>query len=149
RWRGSSAVRGGRPVCSPPPLLPTMIPIQHMRVKTSARARSGSAGFATPRRPGRMKPSAAPTAPRRTLAMTLLFTDPTYLKHDTGRHPETADRLRAVTARLEKTGLIERCTPGASRPLTEDEVARVHEPELIRQVKELAEAGGGRIDADT
>ena len=30
--------------------------------------------------------------------MTLLYTDPLFLKHDTGRHPETADRLRAEPA---------------------------------------------------
>jgi len=27
--------------------------------------------------------------------MTLLYTDPLFLEHDTGRHPENADRLRA------------------------------------------------------
>jgi acetoin utilization deacetylase AcuC-like enzyme len=81
--------------------------------------------------------------------MTLLFTDPLYLNHDTGRHPETAERLRAVTARLEKAGLTEKCARGASRPLTEADVARVHDAELIRRVKEAAEKGGGHLDADT
>ena len=38
--------------------------------------------------------------------MTLLFTDPLFLEHDTGRHVETADRLRSITARLEKVGLV-------------------------------------------
>ena len=34
--------------------------------------------------------------------MTLLYTDPLFLKHDTGQHPENAGRLRSITARLEK-----------------------------------------------
>src|SRR5437773_1839090 len=28
--------------------------------------------------------------------MTLLYTDPIFLEHDTGPHPETAERLRAI-----------------------------------------------------
>src|SRR5215831_5737892 len=58
--------------------------------------------------------------------MTLLYTDPIFLKHDTGRHPETADRLRSVTARLDKSGLDKKCTPGKYQPLAEETVAAVH-----------------------
>jgi acetoin utilization deacetylase AcuC-like enzyme len=81
--------------------------------------------------------------------MTLLYSDPLFLKHDTGRHPEAADRLRAVTARLEKAGLIKECTAGIYQPLAEETVAQVHSPKLVQAVKQLAEHGGGRIDADT
>ena len=49
--------------------------------------------------------------------MTLLYTDPLFLKHDTGRHPETADRLRSITKRLDKAGLIAKCTAGTYKPL--------------------------------
>src|SRR4051812_12591556 len=45
--------------------------------------------------------------------MTILYTDPLFLKHETGpRHPETAARLRSVTARLEKAGLVKKCVAG-------------------------------------
>ncbi len=81
--------------------------------------------------------------------MTLLYTDPLFLKHDTGRHPETADRLRAITARLEKAGLIKKCTAAQYTPLTEDAVSALHDPKLVQAVKQLAAHGGGRIDADT
>jgi acetoin utilization deacetylase AcuC-like enzyme len=81
--------------------------------------------------------------------VTLLFSDPLFLKHDTGRHPERADRLRAVTARLDKAGLAKRCTAGKYQPLTEEAVAKVHGPKQIEQVKQIAAHGGGRIDADT
>ena len=55
--------------------------------------------------------------------MTLLYTDPLFLQHDTGRHPETADRLRSVTAQLDKAGLAKRCTAGTYTPLTEEAVS--------------------------
>lgn len=81
--------------------------------------------------------------------MTLLYTDPLFLKHDTGRHPETSDRLRAITARLDKAGLIKKCTAGTYQPLAEETVAKLHSPKQVQSVKQLAEHGGGRIDADT
>jgi acetoin utilization deacetylase AcuC-like enzyme len=80
--------------------------------------------------------------------MTLLYTDPLFLEHNTGRHVETADRLRAITAGLEAVGLPARCVPGAARPLSVDEVAAVHAQEQIDLVRQ-ASSGGGRIDADT
>ncbi len=81
--------------------------------------------------------------------MTLLYTDPLFLQHDTGHHPETADRLRSVTARLEKAGLIKKCTPGTYTPLTEETVRKLHDAKQVQRVKQIAEHGGGRIDADT
>src|SRR5262245_13634114 len=81
--------------------------------------------------------------------MTLLYTDPLFLKHVTGQHPETPDRLRSITARLEKSGLNKKCTPGAYKPLTEEAVAQLHAARQIQSAKQLALHGGGRLDADT
>jgi acetoin utilization deacetylase AcuC-like enzyme len=81
--------------------------------------------------------------------MTLLYTDPLFLLHDTGAHPESAKRLKSITKRLEDSGLAKRCVPGAYQPLTAETVARVHKPEVIKLVKEAAARGGGRLDADT
>jgi acetoin utilization deacetylase AcuC-like enzyme len=81
--------------------------------------------------------------------MTLLYTDPLFLRHDTGRHPETADRLRAVTARLGRAGLPARCAAGAYRPLTEEQVAALHAPRQVQLVKAAAAQGGGHLDLDT
>ena len=36
--------------------------------------------------------------------MTLLYYDPIYLEHDTGGHPEKADRLRCIVKHLAGTG---------------------------------------------
>ncbi|HEV3263576.1 MAG TPA: histone deacetylase [Gemmataceae bacterium] len=81
--------------------------------------------------------------------MTILYSDPVFLKHDTGRHPEKAERLRAITARLAKSGLIDKCTAGVVQPLTEEAVAQVHGPRLVVQVKQLAAHGGGKTEPDT
>src|SRR5262245_32920610 len=81
--------------------------------------------------------------------MTLLYTDPLFLQHDTGPHPETADRLRAVHARLEKTDLPSRCRAGSYRPLTAETVAQIHSSRMVHSVEGMAAHGGGRIDPDT
>lgn len=81
--------------------------------------------------------------------MTLLYTDPIYLEHDTGRHPENADRLRAITAKLEAAGLPKRCAAGVFKPLSAEAVARLHGEKVVLAVQALAEHGGGPLDADT
>jgi acetoin utilization deacetylase AcuC-like enzyme len=81
--------------------------------------------------------------------MTLLYSDPLYLKHDTGRHVETADRLRAITARLDKVGLTKKCTVATSKPLTEEVVGQVHAGKMVTKVKQVTAHGGGHLDPDT
>jgi acetoin utilization deacetylase AcuC-like enzyme len=81
--------------------------------------------------------------------MTILYTDPLFLKHDTGRHPEHAGRLKAITARLEQTGLAKKCTPGEYKPLDEKTVATLHDTKMLVRAKQLAGHGGGRLDPDT
>jgi acetoin utilization deacetylase AcuC-like enzyme len=81
--------------------------------------------------------------------MTLLYSDSLFLKHDTGRHPETLERLRAIAGRLEKTGLAKMCTPGSFEPLSEEAVSRVHPRPQIHRIRQIAEAGGGFLDGDT
>jgi acetoin utilization deacetylase AcuC-like enzyme len=81
--------------------------------------------------------------------MTLLYTDPLFLKHETGRHVEVPDRLRSITARLEMAGLPKKCIAGTYQPLSEETVARVHAAKQVQQVKQVAAHGGGRVDADT
>src|SRR5262245_37875143 len=88
-------------------------------------------------------------ARRREEAVTLLYTDPLFLRHDTGMHPERADRLRSVTARLGKAGLIDKCAAGRYEPLTEEAVRQLHSARQVEAVRQLAEHGGGRLDADT
>jgi acetoin utilization deacetylase AcuC-like enzyme len=81
--------------------------------------------------------------------MTLLYTDPLFLQHETGRHPEHPDRLRAVRARLDAAGLPARCTAGTFVPLSVDEVEAIHSGPQTALIRETAESGGGRVDPDT
>ncbi len=76
--------------------------------------------------------------------------DEAFLKHDTGpRHPESARRLQAIAAQLEKTGLIKHLTPIAARPAEKDEVIRVHFPSHWDRVQKVCRDGGGLLDGDT
>jgi acetoin utilization deacetylase AcuC-like enzyme len=81
--------------------------------------------------------------------MTLLYSDPIFLKHVTGRHPECPDRLRTVIARLEAAKLIEKCRPGTFKPIEEQTVLAVHDAAVVDRAKKLAAHGGGHLDADT
>jgi acetoin utilization deacetylase AcuC-like enzyme len=81
--------------------------------------------------------------------MTILYSDPLFLQHETSSHPETAERLRWVTARLDVTGTAARCQAGTYLPLTEETVAAVHDPAMIERAKAVAQHGGGGLDADT
>lgn len=81
--------------------------------------------------------------------MTLLISDPLFLEHETGRHVEIPARLRAITNRLEQSGLIERCRRGSYVPLTPEAVAQAHDPVVIERARRVSQAGGGFLDGDT
>ena len=75
--------------------------------------------------------------------------DPIYLKHDTGQHVENAKRLETIISYLEHTGLIKQLTLIKPRPATVEELALVHQEQHISHIKEVANKGGGWLDADT
>ena len=79
----------------------------------------------------------------------ILYTDPCFQRHETGGHPESADRLRSIQARLESTDLPARFHTGRIRTATAEEIGRVHAPNYIRQVELWAAAGGGQVEPDT
>jgi acetoin utilization deacetylase AcuC-like enzyme len=81
--------------------------------------------------------------------MTLLYSDPRFLAHETGRHPERAERLRRVTARLSEKGIDSLCRRPACEPISIQRLARVHAPEYAAQIEAFANRGGGLIEADT
>jgi acetoin utilization deacetylase AcuC-like enzyme len=79
----------------------------------------------------------------------LLYTDPRFLDHETGRHPENPNRLRSITARLEKAALIQECTRRSFQRLPVEQVSESHDPQVAVRAKQVAESGGGYLDADT
>jgi len=83
-----------------------------------------------------------------------LIYHPDYLLHDTGGyHPESPLRLKAITGRLEETGLMRRLTvvrPDPPRPDLSDWMGRVHPTVHLNRMERLQpETGIARIDADT
>ena len=72
-------------------------------------------------------------------------------RHDTGwGHPEHVGRLRAVTRALRNDfDLFGALEHRESRHASEEELALAHDPAYVAMVRDLARAGGGRLDADT
>jgi len=81
--------------------------------------------------------------------MTLLYCPPCFLDHETGHHPESADRIRRIPARLEGAGLLQQCRQPDFQPATRRQLARVHSPAYIDEIWACAKSGGGEIEADT
>ena len=81
--------------------------------------------------------------------MTLLFSDPRFQEHLTGRHPESPQRLVAILEHLTKQQLVGRCTPGKFDFATHEQLLRVHTEAHVRHVEKFVADGGGRIEQDT
>ncbi len=81
--------------------------------------------------------------------MTLLVYDDLYLEHDTGDHPEGAERLASTRRHLETVGLWSRMTPLPARDASPEELARIHDPMYIEEIRLIASQGGGAPDPDT
>lgn len=70
------------------------------------------------------------------------------LAHDTGAHPESAERIRTIERYLDAADWLtwER---RASSPAAREALLRVHPARHLDAIEAMAAAGGGRIDADT
>jgi len=75
--------------------------------------------------------------------------DAIYLEHDTGDHPENAQRLEAVASYLRTSGVWDRLLQVQAKPASVDDLRRVHTTHLIDTVQRIAKAGGGAVDYDT
>ena len=81
--------------------------------------------------------------------MTLLLRSAEFLKHKTGKHPESPERLVAIESMLEKSGLGLKCDSVAWDALTEKELSQLHGPKQVEQIRQIAAHGGGKADPDT
>ncbi len=77
-----------------------------------------------------------------------LYYHPAYLEHDTGQHPESPDRLRAILAALAERdiGQEDLLKPQPADPSL---LAEVHDPAYIEALEQMARRGGGNWDLDT
>ncbi|MDJ1181066.1 histone deacetylase [Roseofilum sp. BLCC_M91] len=76
-----------------------------------------------------------------------------FLRHDTGRHPERAERLQAIADRLKSSPWSasldwQTPTPIEVRPAL-PWIEQVHTHDHIQRVREIAQKGGGLLDGDT
>jgi acetoin utilization deacetylase AcuC-like enzyme len=68
---------------------------------------------------------------------------PEFLEHDTGPgHPERADRLRAILARLERNRVLDALVRLAPEEAPLEALARVHAPAHIERVARFSAQGG-------
>ena len=69
------------------------------------------------------------------------------LAHDTGdRHPETADRIRAIRQALTKRHGVSYVE---ADPAAESRVTTVHDPDYVEEIRSFCRGGGGNWDPDT
>jgi acetoin utilization deacetylase AcuC-like enzyme len=75
--------------------------------------------------------------------------DEAYAEHDTGAHPEGADRVRSLVDHLRGTDLWPRLTVATPEPASIDDVLRVHTRQHVALIQRAARGGGMWIDPDT
>ena len=75
--------------------------------------------------------------------------DDVFLQHETGSHPERADRMIWTMALLHESGLLAGLPAIPARAAKADELALAHDPRYVAGVKRAAEQGGGWVDPDT
>jgi acetoin utilization deacetylase AcuC-like enzyme len=81
--------------------------------------------------------------------MTLLYMDSRFLSHETGNHPERAERIRLIPARLNETGLAAHCHRPEWQAVSRQRLQRVHSSRYINEVWSIAKSGGGEFDSET
>lgn len=83
--------------------------------------------------------------------MTLLYLDDRFLLHETGNHPESPERLRAILQRLQNSEILNdtRIQQFGGVRAQDDDVLRVHTASHIKSIRDFAAQGGGRIEVDT
>ena len=82
------------------------------------------------------------------MAPAVFFSHPASADHDTGAHPERAERIAAIERHLDEVGWFgfeRREPPRVARELLD----LCHSPGYVAALERFCAAGGGRIDDDT
>ncbi len=75
-----------------------------------------------------------------------LFTHPSSVEHEAGpHHPESPERIRAITAALETSPIGARADWVTAVPASEEQLQRVHPPAHLARLRQIAEGGGGAL----
>lgn len=81
--------------------------------------------------------------------MTILYSDPRFQEHLTGRHPESPQRLVAVLEHLTQQKLSGKCGKGEFAFASKAQLESVHTAAHVHRVEDFVADGGGRIEQDT
>ena len=83
-------------------------------------------------------------------APTGLVYHPDFLLHDAGpRHPERPERLKAIMAGLERSGLLEILVRIEPRPAAEQWLAQIHTSAYLKELEEATQQAPRQLDPDT
>jgi acetoin utilization deacetylase AcuC-like enzyme len=85
--------------------------------------------------------------------LSIIYSDQ-FLEHDTGSfHPEKPQRLTAIVKALKTVSWSDQIQWQQPTPIAKRDVmpwlTKLHEPEYIAKVKQIAHRGGGSLDPDT
>jgi acetoin utilization deacetylase AcuC-like enzyme len=81
---------------------------------------------------------------------TLIYRHDAFTGHDTGPwHPEHPNRVVAIDNELSWRGMLADRPVPTWRPVTDEQILRVHTPDLLARLEALHRSGGGEIDPDT
>ncbi|MEX5215475.1 MAG: histone deacetylase [Nitrospiraceae bacterium] len=85
------------------------------------------------------------------MARTGFVFDPQYLEHDMGYgHPESPERLRAITRQLESTGIMGRLFFIQPRSAEDQWITQIHSPAYVAGLKKKSPSSGRvQLDPDT
>ena len=80
---------------------------------------------------------------------TAIIWDEAYAEHDTGTHPEGADRINSLVGHLQTTDLWPRLSIVKPQMASENDVLLVHTRQHLEMIRRAAQRGGRWIDSDT
>jgi len=69
------------------------------------------------------------------------YTNPIFLEHDTGFHPENANRLRSIDEKIKLDGFSEKLKVYSGRVATSSEVQMLHTEKLISEIEVASQTG--------
>jgi acetoin utilization deacetylase AcuC-like enzyme len=78
----------------------------------------------------------------------VLLSHPSSLHHDTGPHPERAERIVAIERALAARDWLG-CERAQSPAAASQAIGAVHPPQYVEAIHRVTAAGGGALDADT
>jgi acetoin utilization deacetylase AcuC-like enzyme len=82
------------------------------------------------------------------VSRSLYLHHPSSLAHDTGAHPERAERIRAIEAALSERDWLGFAVEDAP-PVEPSTLTAIHPADYVDSIRSISERGGGMLDLDT